>query len=385
MRGIVLAASHEKRHESSIKVVPLPLVDLIGEKYLTTLYRRLGALSGMSEVLVVTNGVLYPLIEAWTQEGWTKQDWAKELADRGVSLRVINDETDSRETQLGAVGDLVLALKTAGWDEDVVIVGGDNWFTYDLEAFVNASLNRSPAVVVTRVSPGPRPSRFGWVEMASEGRITQFLEHPESADSSQYFKASCVYYLSRQDLSWLKTFDDSQSTKCSPGTFFAWLAERTDVFGMEMAGKWRGESRSRGPDALEFRDRVRKYVNPRDSTWQKKAAQELEWATSHADLVDALEDPDPNKRIVAAQLLGYAGQRDDKGQELLSQDGLATVICALVRHLNDEATNLTDETWQSDEDERPDTVSKTAARSLVNLGYAKTTDEVFAKAKASGT
>lgn len=371
MRGIVLAATHETKLTSSGKSVPLPLVDIIDEPYLTTLCRRLAVLPDMAEIIVVTNNAILGEI----------QEWAESLPDVGTAVRVLSDETERPEQRIGAVGDIMLALQSIGLDDDIIIVGGDNWFTYDLEAFVRESQVRSPAIAVTSVTPGPRPSRFGWLEMDGEGRIERFLEHPESSLTARDLKASCVYYVAKGDLHWLVEFGKSESTNCSPGTLFAWLAERTNLFGVQMAGKWQGEQSSRGPDALAFRDIVRKVVNPRFSTWERQAAKDLEWATSHADLVDALDDRDPNKRIVAARLLGHARAQDEKGQELLSTDALAAVISALLRHLDDDAGNVTDGTWQSDDDEPPVLVSDTVAKALVNLGYADSPSAVFERAK----
>ncbi|HUG71728.1 MAG TPA: sugar phosphate nucleotidyltransferase [Pirellulaceae bacterium] len=370
MRGIALAATHETRLTASGRRVPLPLVDVVDEPYLTTLCRRLAAVPDMSEIIVVTNDAIFREIE----------DWAASLPDLGVTVRSVNDGTLQPEDRKGAVADILFALDAIGVEDDILIVGGDNWFTYDLNEFVQQSLDRSPSVAVTRVSPGPLTSRFGWVELADGGLISRFVEHPGSSTSDQTLKASCVYYLSANDLSWLQEFEKTESTVCSPGTFFAWLVERADVFGIELKGKWHGDRASRGPDALSLRDIVRQVANPRYTTWERQAAKELEWATSHADLVDALEDQDANKRIIAAQLLGHSRATDEYGRELLSKQGLEAVISALLRHLGDDATNTTDGTWQSDDDERPVSVSDTVARSLMNLGYAESPQAVREKA-----
>ena len=78
------------------------------------------------------------------------------------------------------------------------MIGGDNWFKYDLREFVERSRGRSPAVVVTPFRQAWGTSRFGLVELDGQGRVLRFEEKPASSDLP--LRASCVYYFAAADL-----------------------------------------------------------------------------------------------------------------------------------------------------------------------------------------
>jgi glucose-1-phosphate thymidylyltransferase len=345
------------------------LVDLNEEPYLTTLVNRLGRLDGLTGIVIVTNTAIKPELDAW----------ARGCPPTAVPLSIVDDGTQLAEQRLGAVGDLIFGIRKTQIQEDLFIVGGDNWVTFDLAAFLGQARQRPPAVVVTRVRLGSSPSRFGWVRMDVDHRIVAFLEHPEAEIPESMFKASCIYYMTSQDLRWLDEFAKECSTVCSPGMFFAWLAGRLPVHGVPMTAFFdiAGAPSPQGPDYLELRNVLRRFF-PSSTTWERKAARELLWVTSHLDLINVLEDEDPNKRIVAADLLGRI-------KDLLSQDGRGAAIQALLPLLEDASPNSLPYGGGFESDEESITyVSATAANSLVQLGYATDNAAVYERAQQHG-
>jgi len=371
MQCVVLVATHDKRHNRLGEAVPMPLVDVMGEPYLTTLVRWLSVLPDLEVVHVVTNEAIRQKVE----------EWHSALPPGRVAVTVFSDGTLRQEDRKGAIGDLLLAVEHHHIKDDLIVIGGDNWFTYDLVDFVAKARERCPAVIVTCVAKGARPSRFGWVELDSTGRIVRFTEHPPTEPTEMPLKASCVYYLGAGDLKWLSQFAVEQSTVCSPGTFFSWLAARIPVYGV-LQTSYRGGPNDLavplpGPDYLEWRDIIRSAANPDYSTWEREAARCLPYVSSHQELAAALRDPNANVRIVAARLLGQS-------RDLLSSSAREAVIEALLRVLEDPAQNdITSSSFGCD-DESAYFVSATAAESLVVLGYAQDTTLVFEKARAAG-
>jgi len=354
MQAVVLVATHDTRYNSFGTKVPMPLVDVAGEVYLTTLIKRLVDIPQLNAVHIIVNEAIRGAVE----------EWHRSLPPFAVSVTVVSDGTLQVDDRKGAIGDLIFAIDHHRLDVDLVVVGGDNWVSYDLVGFVEKAKHRSPAVIVTRIAPGPLSSRFGWVELDETERIVKFLEHSEHDPSHTAWKASCVYYLNRNNLKCLQQFANEQSTVCSPGTFFAWLADRIAVYGIAETGRSIGTQETqalRGADFLEWRE----------------AARSLKQVSSHVELMTALSDSDPNVRIVAARLLGQSRQ-------LLSESARQQVISALLRMLNDPAANdVNASPFECDED-AIEFVSATAAASLAALRYAGSVPGVFEKAKNEG-
>ncbi len=370
MYVVVLAGSHERGINSAGTEVPYPLLDLYQEPYLTTLVRKVSGLPHLQGVVVVTNDAIGPEID----------EWAAALPSGLPRVLAISDGTRTPEDRLGAIGDLRYALEAAGVDTDVLVLGGDNWFTYDLQDFVRQVQDRTPAVLVTPFRPSWRCSRFGLVRVTPAGRVVEFLEKPDRTEA--HWRASCVYYFGARDLKWLDEFAESESTECSPGTFFAWLVDRTPVYAMQTEGTWydiggSSPTAAKGPDFLAIRDMVRHLASPAFSTWERSAARELQWVTSHEQLQAVLDDEDPNRRIIAAMLLGHAAW-------LLSEEGQADVIRSLLERLADPGFNQYEYASHQEDEDTIVYVSVTVAESLVRIGYADSVQGVFRRASEEG-
>jgi glucose-1-phosphate thymidylyltransferase len=295
MRGVILAATYEKRLDPWGREVPLPLVDVGGKTYLDGLIESLSKIPGLTEIDIVTNAILHPPLVDWMR--------AKESP---IALQVISDGTTTPETRLGAVGDLSFCVRRWQAPSDFLLVGGHNWFTFDLAQFVAEAVPAAPAVVVTEIPLGARPERFGWVRLDERQRIVEFREHAQPPVPAGARKASCVYYFASDQIGWLDRYAESHSINCSPGTFVAWLAEQIPVFGVPMQGALYNLGRRvvlRGADRLELQNILRERVNEAMLPWERAAAARLNWAASHVDLIDALRDSDVNVRIIAVELL----------------------------------------------------------------------------------
>lgn len=356
MHAIILAATYELKHDCHGKEVPLPLLDLHGEPYLTTLVKKITPLAALTRIIVVTNDILKPAIDAWATTVPTQ-----------IPVQILGDGTRTPEDRLGAVGDLVFAIEADGIRDDVLVIGGDNWFAYDLGQFLNRAAGHSPAVVLTRLPLGVDSSRFGVVEIDDECRISSFLEKP-SAAGNMPFRASCVYFFAERDLTWFIRFAAENSTRCTPGQFFGWLCGRTCVYGVPLDATWYDlsgsrPSRLRGPNALAFREELRKMIGPFNEPWQRAAASQLQWVSSHDDLLEVLHDTDPNKRIVAAQLLAGIAH-------LLNAEGRDEVVQGLMR-LQDDRQCHNFGYGSSDDEEDAVYVSDVATRALAQLSSDK--------------
>lgn len=371
MQSVVLVATHDTRLNQAGQEVPMPLVDVGGEPYLTTLVKRLALIPGLETVRVVVNEAIREAVE----------DWHADLQPSPVPVTVLSDGTWTKAEMKGAIGDLLFAMEQHQIDDDLLIVGGDNWFTYDLGDFVSKAEKASPAVVVVQIEQGARATRFGWVELGEDQKILKFHEHPPSEVGTATWKASCVYYLDRDNLKWVSTYANDHTPICSPGTFFAWLVEQIPVHGIPEQsfldqGNEGATQRLAGADYLEWRDIVRNAANPDYSTWERQAARQLSHASSHTELLETLKSPEVNLRIISARLLGQA-------KHLLTDAAVETVTASLLEALADAGQNDIADDFECDDDSAF-FVSATAAESLVALGYAEDVTAVYAKAKHAG-
>ncbi|MBI3822391.1 MAG: hypothetical protein HY289_06895 [Planctomycetes bacterium] len=345
--------------------MPLPLLDLDEEPLLTRLVKLLSGIAGLQHVVVVTNEAIKPALEAWRQG----------LPSGMKPVRVVGDGTHSPQDRKGAVGDLIFAADTP---DDVAVLASDNWFTYDLSEFIFRARSKSPALVVTPRRPNWQTSRYGMVGAAPDGRIVEFVEKP--ASSLLGHVATCVYYFGKADLRWLDAFAREHTTACSMGTFTSWLVGKTAVYAHEMTATWYDIGEVPGKLLIDgalarFKQVVRSIYDPRGPKWERPAARLLQWVTSPEDLLEFLHDPDADRRIIAARILGTVGH-------LLNAEGRSVVTEGLLQVLDDGGANSY-ESGGADEN-APIYVAATAAESLAALGYGVNAHEVFARVRQAG-
>ena len=54
-----------------------------------------------------------------------------------IIISVIDDGTTTEETRRGAIGDILYTIQQKNIDDEVVIIAGDNFFTYSLKDYFN--------------------------------------------------------------------------------------------------------------------------------------------------------------------------------------------------------------------------------------------------------
>jgi glucose-1-phosphate thymidylyltransferase len=367
MKAVILAAAFDSGLNSEGKSVPRILLDLSEEPLILLLFKKLKDIPNIEKIYILTNTVYKPLIE----------EYRRQLSQYQIPFEITDDGIQKPEAMLGAIGDLLFCIKKNNITDDLLVVGGDNWFTFNLNSFVSRSIEKSPSVAIVPYRVRIQKSRFGLVQLDATGKITDYVEKPESSNLS--LKASCVYYFNREELHWLYDFEQIHSTQCSPGVFYHWLCKQTSVYGIKMDANFFDIGKDNitpGPDLIEIQDLIRKKLGFH-LTWEKHAATVCQTASSVDDIIDFLSHNDTNVRILAAELLGAGRSLYDKQIEKI-------IIEALLNCLADDSMNEYQyASWQEDEDDIV-VMAPTAARALCNLGYAPTIQKAFEKARSEG-
>jgi len=163
------------------------------------------------------------------------EDWRRK---RGASLEVLDDGTSTPKTRLGAIRDLLLALARIAPQEDVVVLGTDNLFTWSLAEFAAFGRRWRPAVTIAvdKVDSLERAKQCGVVEQDPQGRLIRCVEKPAAPNSLTV--SLCVYYIPDSCRVRLEEFVQGGGNADAPGYFLEWLVPREPVYGFMAAGKW---------------------------------------------------------------------------------------------------------------------------------------------------
>ncbi|MBW2279287.1 MAG: nucleotidyltransferase family protein [Deltaproteobacteria bacterium] len=227
MKVYLLAAGYATRLYPLTRDTPKPLLDVAGQPILTRILRRVEALQGVSEVVVIGNDRFAVQFERWASETQSR-----------VPLRVLNDGSRSEDDRLGAVGDLGFALRevpTGG--EDWLVVAGDNLIEFDLDALHRTFLaKRRPLLVLRAVEHGPGPTRYNEVTLGGDGDVERFREKPP--DPQGALAAIAVYFFTPEVADLLARYLEAGGERDAPGHFVEWLVQQTPVAAARLDGEW---------------------------------------------------------------------------------------------------------------------------------------------------
>ena len=166
MKTIVLAAGYATRLYPLTENFPKPLL-AIGES--TILDRMLDDIDTIPKIdghIVVTNHKFSGIFGKW--------------AETRTGIRILDDGSETNETRLGAVRDLILAIETFDIDEDILVVAADNILDFSFRGFVDAFHEKGTSMIMCHYEPEIwKLQRTGVIAVDENMRVLQMQEKPE--------------------------------------------------------------------------------------------------------------------------------------------------------------------------------------------------------------
>ena len=137
MKNIVIAAGYATRLGELTKNFPKPLLK-IGEN--TILGRMLDDIDGIPEIdehIIITNHKFAPIFDEWVNTlHYTKP------------VTIMDDGTETNETRLGAVCDLLFAMDKLSIDDDLLVVAADNLLFFSFQEFVDFAKEKQTSCIM---------------------------------------------------------------------------------------------------------------------------------------------------------------------------------------------------------------------------------------------
>jgi glucose-1-phosphate thymidylyltransferase len=230
MKAVILAGGHATRlwpvtKDRAKPLLPLgerPIIDYIIEE-----------MEDFDEVLISTN-------EKFAEDF---EDYI-ELSERD-NVRVVVEEQDSEEEKPGTIGAIINILDQEEIEDDLLIIGGDNYYSFSIQDFVDFSLDRdSPTNVVFDVNDLAKASSFGIVD-TEEDEIVGFEEKPEEPPST--LASTACYFYPEEHLDLFERYEKHfrENTDIpedqfldEPGRLLEWAHEQTDMYAFSFDGEW---------------------------------------------------------------------------------------------------------------------------------------------------
>ena len=219
---IDLAAGYATRLYPLTENFPKPLLEVQGKTILDWLLDDIAESETVSRYVVISNHRYVRHFEEWATE-------------KPLPITVLDDGTESNDTRLGAVRDIVFAMEKLHLDDDLLVIAGDNVLDFSLGRLIGYARDKQTSCVMRYYEAREEKlKKCGVVTLDASDRILRMAEKPAVPES--HWCVPPFYVYSRADAALVREAIADGCGVDAPGSFIAWLCERSPVHAMEMPG-----------------------------------------------------------------------------------------------------------------------------------------------------
>lgn len=227
MKNIVIAAGYATRLGELTKNFPKPLLK-IGEN--TILGRMLDDIDKIPEIdehIIITNHKFAGIFEEWA----SKQSYMKPVT-------IVDDGTETNDTRLGAVCDLLFAMDKLKIDDDILVVAADNILFFSFQEFVDFAKAKGTSCIMCHEQPSiEKLQRTGVIVLDDNDKVLNMEEKPQEPKS--HWAVPPFYIYLKKDLDKVRHSVDNGCGKDAPGNLAHYMVEQVEMHAWKMtAGRF---------------------------------------------------------------------------------------------------------------------------------------------------
>ena len=236
MKNIVIAAGYATRLGELTKNFPKPLLKIGEKSILDRMLEDIDLIQEVDEHIIITNHKFAPIFEKWKNEDgrWNKP------------ITIVDDGTETNETRLGAVCDLLLAINGGNQivngqsvnrqplDDDLLVVAADNLLFFSFQEFVDFAKEKGTSCIMCHEQPSvEKLQRTGVVELDENMRVLGMEEKPRVPKS--HWAVPPFYIYLKKDLDLVRHAVENGCGKDAPGNLAHYMVEHTTMHAWPMS------------------------------------------------------------------------------------------------------------------------------------------------------
>lgn len=231
MKAIILAAGYATRLYPLTEKCAKPLLPIHGRPMIDYLIDQAETLPDLDEIFIVSNHRFAAQFDDWA--AGRRQAQAQILAvgsgtDRTIPISIIDDGTNNEEERLGAIGDIQHCIRRCQIDDDLLIMAGDNLFTWRLiDAWHHFRVHGEDMILAQPLACPEEAHRFAIAEVDQKGLVRHLEEKPASPRSN--IAVYAIYFYRRDTVPLFRQYLEEGNNKDAPGHFPVWLYQRKPV------------------------------------------------------------------------------------------------------------------------------------------------------------
>lgn len=223
MKNIVIAAGYATRLGELTKNFPKPLLKIGDNTILGRMLDDIDRIPEIDEHIIITNHKFAHIFEQW-KLGTAYQK----------PITIIDDGTETNDTRLGAVCDLLFAMEKLGIDDDMLVVAADNLLFFSFKEFVDFANEKDTSCIMCHEQPSiEKLQRTGVVVLDNNNKVLNMEEKPEHPKS--HWAVPPFYIYKKLDLKLIRHSVENGCGKDAPGNLAHYMVDRTIIHAWPMS------------------------------------------------------------------------------------------------------------------------------------------------------
>lgn len=231
MKNIVIAAGYATRLGELTKNFPKPLLKIGNSTILGRMLDDIDMIPEIDEHIIITNHKFAGIFEEWAKTNTNPTNgtnkWQKPIS-------IVDDGTDTNETRLGAVCDLLFAMEKLDLDEDMLVVAADNILEFSFKEFVVFAYQKGTSCIMCHEQPSiEKLQRTGVVVLDENQKVLEMAEKPQ--EPKTHWAVPPFYIYLKKDLNLVRYSVENGCGKDAPGNLAHYMVEHTTMHAWKMS------------------------------------------------------------------------------------------------------------------------------------------------------
>ena len=263
MKCVIIAAGYATRLGELTKNFPKPLLKIGENTILGRMLDDIDLISEIDEHVIITNHKFAPIFEEWVKANMNltnntnresntdhtdqTDNIIREICEIRVQkekaslcskwrkpITIVDDGTETNETRLGAVCDLLFAMEKLSIDDDLLVVAADNLLFFSFQEFVDFAKEKGTSCIMCHEQPSiEKLQRTGVVELDENHRVLGMEEKPQVPKS--HWAVPPFYIYLKKDLELVRNSVANGCGKDAPGNLAHYMVEHTTMHAWPMS------------------------------------------------------------------------------------------------------------------------------------------------------
>ena len=241
MKNIVIAAGYATRLGELTKNFPKPLLKIGDNTILGRMLDDIDKIEEIDEHIIITNHKFASIFEEWakevkSEERRVKNSSADEIVMPRISkpITIIDDGTETNETRLGAVCDLLYAMDKLKIDDDMLVVAADNILFFSFQEFVDFAKAKQTSCIMCHEQPSiEKLQRTGVIVVDDNMKVLNMEEKPKEPKS--HWAVPPFYIYLKKDLEKVRHSVENGCGKDAPGNLAHYMVEQVEMHAWPMS------------------------------------------------------------------------------------------------------------------------------------------------------